>query len=489
MLDNPQGASGNPESAQQRNEQREEGGPLHAASKGRETRKPHGLARSAGLLLLLFGTVNGFAAEPGRDVLELHKNRGGFAVSIGDEKGDLLVSLASQAHYAVHGLLQGDAEITLVRHRLRQAGLYGKASVGKWSGGRLPYIDNLVNLLVCETPGTVDRNEILRVLVPNGLALLRKGNGWEELRKPENQNTDDWPQYLYGPGNNPVSKDEVVGPPRHLQWRGSPRWGRFHERMSSFAALVSTGGRIFYIMDEGPAASLFFPANWQLTARDAYNGTVLWKKPIQNWVFRFFPYKAGPVTVPRRLVATDEFVWVTLGITAPVVKLSARTGDLLKTYQGTEYADEIVLSDGVLFVVVRENIRYPDIRSNRKIPAGLKASTAFWVQRRADRLLAMDAYSGKHLWEKKLPLAPLTLGTDGKRVYLCDYDKVHAFDHASGKESWVSESLPLAKAYHSGMAPRLTVADGVVLFAGSEKVNVKESSRRGIPAGLPLRTP
>jgi len=43
-------------------------------------------------------------------------------------------------------------------------------------------------------------------------------------------------------------------------------------------------------MDEGSPASIFFPSNWQLTARDAYNGTVLWKQPIEKWVTRLFPY-------------------------------------------------------------------------------------------------------------------------------------------------------------------------------------------------------
>jgi len=445
--------------------------------------KPFSIARTAGLLLLLFGTVNGFAAEPGRDILDLHENRGGFAVCIGDEKGDLVVSLAGRAHYAVHGLLQEDAAVAGLRRRLREAGLYGKASVGKWSGDRLPYIDNLVNLLVCENSNTVDRKEILRVLAPKGLALLREAGGWEELRKPENPKTADWPQYLYNPGNNPVSKDQIVGPPRHLQWRGSPRWGRFHEKMSSFAAMVSTGGRVFYIMDEGSPASIFFPSDWQLTARDAYNGTVLWKKPIANWVWRFFPYKAGPVTVPRRLVATDDFVWVTLGIKAPVVKLCAKTGDLLKTYKGTEHADELVLSSGVLFLVVREDLRIPDIRSGIKVARSSQAPKNFWIKERKDRILAVEAESGKRLWEKELPVAPLTLGTDGTRVYLCDYDKVRAFDHASGKELWASGSLTLAKSYHSGMSPRLVVADAVVLFAGSENVNRINKSRRTPGAG------
>jgi outer membrane protein assembly factor BamB len=425
----------------------------------------------AGLLLAFSVSVNTLASTSGDDIIKRHENRGGLAVVVGDGNEDLVLPVARQAHYALHVLLQDEPSVTALRRKLRDTSLYGKASVEKWRGGRLPYIDNLVNLLVCDTAQAVDHNEILRVLVPNGLALLRKENGWEELRKPKNPKTDDWPQYLYEPGNNPVSKDEAVAPPRHLQWRGSPQYGRFHEKMSSFAAMVSSGGRVFHIIDEGPAASIYLPANWQLTARDAYNGTVLWKKPIKNWVWRFFPYKAGPVTVPRRLVTTEDSVWVTLGITAPVVKLDAKNGNLLKTYDGTDYADELLLSHGTLFVVVRNDINYPDTLSNGEITRARRASRDYWVKNRADRLLAMDPNSGRILWEKKLPLAALTLATDEKQVYLCDYDKVQAFDHATGKHSWSSASLPIAESYQSGMSPRLVVSDGVVLFIGSKVVD------------------
>ncbi len=93
--------------------------------------------------------------------------------------------------------------------------------------------------------------EVLRVLVPNGVAMIKSDGEWKKTVKPRPDNIDEWSHYLHDATGNSVAHDDVVAPPRHLQWVGSPRWSRHHDRMASMSALVSTGGRMFYIMDEG----------------------------------------------------------------------------------------------------------------------------------------------------------------------------------------------------------------------------------------------
>jgi outer membrane protein assembly factor BamB len=412
------------------------------------------------------------AAYPSDSIISRHGERGGFAVYLGTRE-DVVTAFESRDNYSLHVLSPDRGFVVAVRKRLNEANVYGRCSAEHWHGGELPYVENLVSLLICDEDVRVPRQEMLRVLSPNGLALLRTGNAWETLRKPLGAHTDDWPQYLYDAGNNPVSRDTVAGPPRHLQWRGSPRWGRFHEKMSSFAAMVSKGGRIFYIMDEGSPASIFFPSNWQLTARDAYNGTVLWKRPIDKWVTRLFPYKAGPSTVPRRLVASDDALYVTLGIDAPLSKLDPKTGKTLKTYAGTAKADEIILAGDLLLVVVRDQHTVPSTQDALTFP-GNGLSRNFWIQDQPARLKAIDPVSGVVRWEVQMPTAPLCTGADEERVYLCDYKNVLALDRKSGGELWTSSDVTVANTYPSGYAPRLVVSDGVVLFAGSENVGKME---------------
>ena len=72
------------------------------------------------------------------------------------------------------------------------------------------------------------------------------------------------------------------------------------------SAAVTSGGRIFLIVDESPLASIRFLSDWKLVARDAFNGTVLWKKAIPEWSTHLWPLKSGPTQLARRLVAIGE---------------------------------------------------------------------------------------------------------------------------------------------------------------------------------------
>jgi len=406
------------------------------------------------------------AVKPGESAVSLHGARGGFAVYIG-QSHEVVSEFGKHDNYSLHVLSRDRAFVAEVRKRLKKAGRYGASSAEYWSGGELPYVENMVSLLILEDPAAVVKAEALRCLSPGGLALLGKPATWKKLRKPLAVNTDDWTQYLYDAGNNAVSRDTVVAPPRCLQWRGSPRWGRFHEKMSSFAAMVAKDGRIFYIMDEGSPASIFFPSKWSLTARDAYNGTVLWKRPINKWVSRLFPYKAGPSTAPRRLVAGKDGIYVTLGIDAAISKLDPKTGKTLKTYADTDKADEIVLAGDLLLVVVRDQLEIPSTRTKVPFP-GVGLSRGFWAKDQKAWLKAIDPSSGSVRWKVRTPIAPLCTGADGKRVYTSDYKSVIALDRETGKTLWTTSDVEFAANYPSGYAPRLVISDGVVLFAGSK---------------------
>jgi len=81
-----------------------------------------------------------------------------------------------------------------------------------------------------------------------------------------------------------VAADSVVGPPRRMQWIAGPLWSRHHETMPSVSAMVSSGGRIFYIVDEAPVSMQGeSPDQRALVARDAFNGIERWRIPIDDW--------------------------------------------------------------------------------------------------------------------------------------------------------------------------------------------------------------
>jgi hypothetical protein len=242
---------------------------------------------------------------------------------------------------------------------------YGRVSIDRFDGERLPYVDNLVRLIVAEEPGDVPMAEVARALSPDGVALVAGADGpgekveiggrtWTRFTKPRPDEIDQWTHYLYDASNNAVAHDEVVGPPRRMQWVGSPRYARHHDRMSSVSAAVSAGGRVFTIFDEALPVSILSPSKWSLIARDAFSGVVLWKRRIDQWFTHLWPLKSGPAQLPRRLVADGDRVYAALGLEAPLVALDAATGDTVRTYDGTAATEEAILSDGVLFVLVND---------------------------------------------------------------------------------------------------------------------------------------
>ena len=89
------------------------------------------------------------------------------------------------------------------------------------------------------------------------------------------------------------------------------------------------------------------PPKWTLVARDAFNGTILWKRPIESWHTQLWPLKSGPVQLTRRLVAMGERVYATLGYRAGVSILDAATGEVLTTVEATRGTSEILVSEGV----------------------------------------------------------------------------------------------------------------------------------------------
>lgn len=276
---------------------------------------------------------------------------------------------------------------------------------------------------------------------------------------------------MHDPSNNAVAHDSVVGPPRHLQWVGGPRWSRMHDHMSSVSGVVSANGRLFYIFDEGARAAIELPPKWMLIARDAFNGTILWKRPMQQWHTHLWPLKSGPAHLPRRIVAVGDTLYATLGIDAPVSAFDAATGKTIRTYDGTQATEEIIVADGVLFLVVNDN---PVKRFQPPAPYENIGQIKSDGNRRPwsaepTQVIAVKADTGEILWKKRSVTVPLTLAVGAKGVYFHNGERVVALDRAGGEQLWASDPVARCQRILSSFAPTLVVYQDVVLCAGGEK--------------------
>ncbi|MBN1804024.1 MAG: PQQ-binding-like beta-propeller repeat protein [Sedimentisphaerales bacterium] len=407
--------------------------------------------------------------------------KGGLVVHIGCGDGSLTAALCANSSYLVHGLDASAKNVQLAREHIRAQKLYGRVSVEHYTANQLPYSDNLVNLIVSERPIKFSEDEIMRVLVPEGVAYVKKRGEWQKMSKPRPEGMDEWTHYTHDADGNPVAHDSVVGAPRHLQWVGSPRWSRHHDHLASVGAVVSSAGRIFYIIDEGSNVSIRLPAKWFLVARDAFNGVILWKKPIESLNTRLWPLESGPARLHRRLVAIGDKVYVTLGLEASLSVLDAATGETIRTYENTKTTEEILFSDNVLFLMVTDSpVKWEDFKPESTIrDSNERAGKDRAWDEKSRKILAVHCGTGEVLWEKERRVAPLTMAVDKKSVYFHDGDSVVCLDRAKGEQQWESEPVNRRIPVVTNYEPTLIVHEDVVLFSGDKGAITAFSAQDG----------
>jgi len=358
--------------------------------------------------------------------------RGGLIVHLGCGDGRETTKLARDDAFTVHGLDADAANVQQARRHVKSRGIYGLVSIGTFDGKHLPYVDELVNLLIADDLGQVSQDEAIRVLVPGGVALI----GGKRIVKPWPGDIDGWSHHLHGPDNNAVARDTRLSTPRRIKWTCGPLWSRSHEFLSSLSGMISDGGRLFYFFDEGLTGTTDapIPERWKLIGRDAFNGKLLWKRPVEQWGTRGWKssaLRATNRTAPFRFVAGDGRLFVTLGFTAPVSMLDAATGRTLSTFEGTENAQELRYLDGVL------------------------------VLRTGDGLLvAIDAKTGRKLWEAKGKIQPqVTAASDGK-VFYQNGSELFCRGLKDGKVIW--------QAAEKASVKQLLVCDGCLIISGAK---------------------
>jgi len=431
----------------------------------------------------ILGAVNLACADVDDDARRLLKEagvQGGLVIQVGVGDGSLTAALRANERYQVHGVDTDAGKVDAARERIRSQGVYGDVAVDVFDGKALPYIDDLANLVVSEDLGEVSKSEVMRVLAPRGVAYLKRGGKWTKAVKPWPEDIDEWTHLLHDASGNAVARDTAVGPPRHLKWVGSPKWSRHHDRMASMSALVSAKGRLFFIMDEGSRISIQMPPKWTLVARDAFNGTVLWKRSIDKWHSHLWPLKSGPTQLARRLVAVDDVVYATLSIDAPLTAIDAATGETIRTYEGTKATEEIIASGDQVFLLVNDNEwELEDYNPFHNTGDQARVRNEFSWDEKARKVVGIDAKSGRMLWQRPSKVAPLTLACDDERVYFHDDKKVVCLDRDSGRELWAGEEVSRKRTMTFNFGPKLVAYKGVLLYAGGERTMVALDAKTG----------
>ena len=98
---------------------------------------------------------------------------------------------------------------------------------------------------------------------------------WAVVKMPPLAGGDDWSHHLHAADGNLVSLDTAFsGVPCELQWTGKPYYG------GHWDIHVVSAGRMFTAQSSVFQHPSGLP--YELVARSAYNGQVLWRRPIAN---------------------------------------------------------------------------------------------------------------------------------------------------------------------------------------------------------------
>ncbi|MEM7144632.1 MAG: PQQ-binding-like beta-propeller repeat protein [Verrucomicrobiota bacterium] len=419
-------------------------------------------------------------ADNAQEILDTTGIQGGLILHLGSGDGELTAALRANDAIQVQGLDTDPKNVQAARKTISEKNLYGDVSVDLLMDDRLPYIDNLLNLVVSENPGDISDEEILRVLTPKGIAYIKRDGEWTLTEKPRPDGMDEWTHFMHDPSGNAVAHDDIVGPPRHAQWLGTPRWSRHHDRMASMSALVTGGGRMFYIMDEGSRTSILLPPKWTLIARDAFNGAILWRQPIESWHSHLWPLKSGPTSLARRLITTGDRVYVTLGLYAPLTAIDAATGEIIRTYDETDSTEEAIISNGIIFALANDDKwALDDFGPVENTGDQARVRSEYQWNEKPRKVVAIDAETGKLLWDKESIVAPLTLTADDDRVFYHDGTKVVCLERGGGEEVWSSDSVDRKTVFNFNFGAKLVLYDGIVLFAGGDRNMTAMDARTG----------
>lgn len=401
---------------------------------------------------LLFATLTAEALQPTdavRRAIEATGASAGLCVHVGTTDGRLETKLTDSDRLLVHGLASNDAATETARRTIRAAGLYGLASVEKARAlNALPYADNLVNLLVADLDAlrskAPPREEILRVLAPNGTACLKTGGKWTQVRKPRPNEMDEWTHFDYGPEGNGVSHDRLVRPPTRLQWAAGVqpiKLGGNPAGFHTYTAPRAAGGRIF--IEWGRRDKNNKRRTWY-NARDAFNGLPLWTlentaRGRKDWQF---------VAVGDRLYTFTENE-------GSLVALDAATGNVVKTYtQAGRHNDErgrtaLRYCSGTLILTVNNTLYALDATSG-----DLK-----WKHRENGGLFfpSASANAGKVF----VAVAPEKVLRISGRWPVAELEAILCLDLATGKQVWRNTEVA------GGHIGQLVYSDGDLALFGS----------------------
>ncbi len=360
-------------------------------------------AWALGFLLVWCGSLRG--GELAQTVMKLADRDSGLCAIVGADNPDsleLATDLAATGRMIVHVLAFDDASASQLRTTVQKQGLDGIVTVEALAIHPLPYRDDLVNLLVVPdgakaTAAGMTQDDALRAVAPFGSLCVRTGGEWQVTHKPVSPGMDEWTHNVHGPDGNRMSQDRVVSFPLGYRWHAGLPFNinnqqRTENRYAATRGLAVTGGRCFMFSDsvvENLQGAYFVGQgkDQYVTARDAFNGMLLWRRRIGGVYYGGLWYmNLAPFAAVGDIVCTSSEE-------GHLIVLDAATGETRRTINTSYPPGDLLIDRGIIAtatwkggVSVGESLvnRY----ERRRMDSGIGDGT----------VEAYDLKTGKQLW-------------------------------------------------------------------------------------------
>ena len=367
------------------------------------------------------------------DVLRKAGTNRGIAAVLGDVAGAL--ELARGSEFLVYVQVPDAILVEATRRQVDAAGMLGTrvfVQQGPWD--RLHLADNLADVVIVrgEAAAAFSRADAMRALRPQGWLL---GPNLAEA-KPVPKGIDDWSHPYHGPDNNPQSRDDLARAPYLTHFTAEPWYSPMP------LVTVAAGGRLFKAFGHIAVKEREWPWLNSLVAQNAYNGTVLWKRPLTE----------GFMIHRNTLIATEHTLYV--GDNQSCKLLDSVTGKLRDEIvlpkelgDGPAWKWMALVDDTLYAMVGKEEEADPTVKGARNARGWPWAGTALGKGYNSksypwgfgNTLVALDPATKKILWTHRevdpLDTRGLCLAA-GRLIFYSHQKFLGALDAKSGKVLW-----------------------------------------------------